>query len=411
MAFVDISAGIFEAPGAVMDPMYYPQGWNTYAAEEVKKHVKIPVITSHTLRDPDYCERILAEGKADLVGLSRQMIADPYWAQQGLPGPRRRDPQVHLLPGGLLAGVADDQPAHAVRDQPGHRRRAVPAPAAGRRIAPRGGGRRRPGRHGSRPHRRAPRPPGDDLREAPASWAARSSAAAPSPGKHKMRWYADWLRQQIKKLGVEVRYRTSPGVDELRAFDAVILATGGGVARPDVPGIDPPLVVTLRRRAALPHGGLRVLRPRETAGRRLRAGPCWSGATTSAPPTRPRSWPPTASKVYVVTERPAVRRVDGALPPRRDAEALRRRQRRGTQGQAVPSSRHRDRQLDRHADRPRRRSDADGPPRSAVDAPGRQRRPGRGRAGRRRLRSSCRRGRARPSRSATPSGSATSARP
>ena len=29
-AWLDISAGIFEAPGAVMDPMYYPQGWNTY---------------------------------------------------------------------------------------------------------------------------------------------------------------------------------------------------------------------------------------------------------------------------------------------------------------------------------------------------------------------------------------------
>ncbi|MBM4092357.1 MAG: hypothetical protein FJ276_23470, partial [Planctomycetes bacterium] len=81
-AFVDISAGIFEAPAAVMDPMYYQQGWNTYAAEEVKQHVSIPVITSHTLRDPSYCEQILAHGKADMVGLSRQMIADPYWANK-----------------------------------------------------------------------------------------------------------------------------------------------------------------------------------------------------------------------------------------------------------------------------------------------------------------------------------------
>ena len=80
--FVDISAGIFEAPGAVMDPMYYQQGWNTYTSEEVKKNVNIPVITSHTLRDPEYCEKILAEGKTDMVGLSRQMIADPYWANK-----------------------------------------------------------------------------------------------------------------------------------------------------------------------------------------------------------------------------------------------------------------------------------------------------------------------------------------
>ena len=86
VAFLDISAGIFEVPGPTMDPMYYPQGWNTYTAEEVKKNVKIPVITSHTLRDPDYCEKILAEGKTDLVGLSRQMVADPYWANKARAG-------------------------------------------------------------------------------------------------------------------------------------------------------------------------------------------------------------------------------------------------------------------------------------------------------------------------------------
>jgi len=59
-----------------------------------------------------------------------------------------------------------------------------------------------------------------------------------------MRWYADWLRGQIEKLDVEVRYRCAPGVDDLREFDAVIVATGGKVARPEVPGIDLPLVTT-----------------------------------------------------------------------------------------------------------------------------------------------------------------------
>jgi NADPH-dependent glutamate synthase beta subunit-like oxidoreductase len=64
------------------------------------------------------------------------------------------------------------------------------------------------------------------------------------PGKHKMRWYADWLRGQIRKLGVEVCLHTAPTVDQLRAFDAVVVATGGRVPRPQVPGIDLPHVVT-----------------------------------------------------------------------------------------------------------------------------------------------------------------------
>jgi NADPH-dependent glutamate synthase beta subunit-like oxidoreductase len=66
----------------------------------------------------------------------------------------------------------------------------------------------------------------------------------PLDGKDKMRWYADWLRLQIDKLGVEVRYRASPGVEELKPYDAVIVATGGRVARPEIPGIDSPIVST-----------------------------------------------------------------------------------------------------------------------------------------------------------------------
>ena len=75
--------GMQESPGAGFDPMQYPQGWATYAAEAVKKVVRIPVITSHSLRDPEYCEQILAEGKTDLVGLARQLLADPVLAGQG----------------------------------------------------------------------------------------------------------------------------------------------------------------------------------------------------------------------------------------------------------------------------------------------------------------------------------------
>lgn len=78
-AAVDLSQGMQESPGAGFDPMQYPQGWATYAAEAVKQAVRIPVITSHSLRDPEYCEQIIAEGKTDLVGLSRQLLADPYW--------------------------------------------------------------------------------------------------------------------------------------------------------------------------------------------------------------------------------------------------------------------------------------------------------------------------------------------
>jgi len=242
-AFVDITAGTFEAPASVMDPMYYPQGWNTYTAEEIKKHVKIPVITSHTLRDPGYCERILAEGKTDMVGLSRQMVADPYWANKALAGqPKEIRRCISCLVGcwqeslmirrhmrcAINPAVGDERFIH------------LPPAKSPRNVAIVGGG---PG--GMEAARIAM------LRGHRATifekWGELGGAilyCCSVPAKQKMRWYADWLRHQMKKLGAAVRYHSMPQVEELGQFDAVIVATGSRVVRPEIPGISLPLVLT-----------------------------------------------------------------------------------------------------------------------------------------------------------------------
>jgi len=243
LAYVDISAGIFESPGTVMDPVYYPEGWNTYAAEEVKKQVKIPVITSHSLRNPDYCEKILAEGKADMVGFSRQLIADPYWANKaraGKTGEIRRC--ISCLVGCWQESLMIKRDMRcAINPAVGDERFIHLRPAKKScKVAVIGGG-----------------PAGMEaarvaiLRGHKVTIFERSGELGGAmlyccavPGKNKMRWYADWLRFQLKKLAVEVKYRTEPNANDLKDFDVVILASGGKVVRPDIPGIDLPFVVT-----------------------------------------------------------------------------------------------------------------------------------------------------------------------
>ena len=64
------------------------------------------------------------------------------------------------------------------------------------------------------------------------------------------------VRRQIAQLDVDVRYRVCPGIEELKEFDAVVLAGGGRVARPDIPGIDLPQVCTFEDVLRCRQGGI-----------------------------------------------------------------------------------------------------------------------------------------------------------
>ena len=58
-------------------PMFDPHGRNVQYAAEIKKHVKKPVACIGALSDPQQMEEIIASGKADVVYMARQLLADP----------------------------------------------------------------------------------------------------------------------------------------------------------------------------------------------------------------------------------------------------------------------------------------------------------------------------------------------
>ena len=283
-AAVDLSMGMQESPGAGFDPMQYPQGWATYAAEAVKQVVRIPVITSHSLRDPDYCEQILAEGKTDLVGLARQLLADPYWpvkAQFGRVKSIRRC--ISCLGGcwqeSLMAkheiacsiNAACGNPAYAAMTRTERPVRVAvvgggPAGMEAARIAT------------ERGHLVT-------LFEASGELGGALKYVCLVPGKEKMRWYLDWIRDQVLDLHVEVRLNHAPTVDELRSFDLVLNATGARSYVPDVVG-DASRVVPFEESMACPkvacecHPGGR--RMRKLGQRVLLWGDGYAAADTAA---------------------------------------------------------------------------------------------------------------------------------
>jgi 2,4-dienoyl-CoA reductase-like NADH-dependent reductase (Old Yellow Enzyme family)/thioredoxin reductase len=243
IAWLDISAGIFDVPGPTMDPMYYTQGWNTYTAEEIKKHVGIPVITSHTLRDPAYCERIIAEGKTDMVGLSRGLIADAYWANKAKAGkPEEIRKCISCLVGCWQESLMIKRECRcAINPAVGDERFiSIQKASEKRSVAVVGGG--PAGMEAA--HIAFLRGHSVTLFEKTGELGGAILNCCMIHGKNKMKWYADWIRRQVQELGIEVKYHATPGAQELAKFDAVILATGGKLVKPAVPGSDLPFVVT-----------------------------------------------------------------------------------------------------------------------------------------------------------------------
>lgn len=225
VAALDLSQCIQESPGAGFDPMYYPEGWTVYASQAVKKAVSIPVINSHTFRNPDYCDKLVENGDTDMIGLARQLLCDPYWpmkAYMGKPEQIRRC--ISCLTGCWQESMmAKKEIGCAINPACGHMEFDDLKPAAAPlKVGIVGGG--PAGMEAARiatvrGHRVT-------LFEKTGELGGAILGCCMAPGKEKMKWYADWIRGQIKDLNVDVRLHTSPTVEQLKEFDVVLNATG-----------------------------------------------------------------------------------------------------------------------------------------------------------------------------------------
>ncbi len=237
VAALDLSQCIQESPGAGFDPMYYPEGWTMYASEEIKKAVSIPIINSHTLRNPEYCEKILAEDKTDMVGLARQILADPFWPIKAKYGKIKAIRKcISCLTGCWQESMMAKKeitcainPACGNEDFYGMKRTEKPL-----KLAVVGGG--PAGMEAARVavergHKAV-------IFEKSSELGGAILGCCSTPGKEiKMKWYTDWIRNQVAELDIEVKLSTIPSIEELKKYDLVINATGAKSFVPDVSGL------------------------------------------------------------------------------------------------------------------------------------------------------------------------------
>ena len=222
-----------------------PQGHFVYIAEKIKSSVNIPVVTGYRITDPEMAERIIAEGKADLIGMARALISDPELPNKAQAGRLHAINRCICCCRCLDQGLAQHKPVEvcSVNARMGDEILMDIQPAVrSRTILVIGGG---PG--GMEAARVAA------LRGHRVTLWERSNrlggmlhyAKTPS-GKWEIGYLIDYLVNQLKELKVSVVLNKEADSSSIinEAADVVALATGSKPYIPTIPGIDRAGVIT-----------------------------------------------------------------------------------------------------------------------------------------------------------------------
>src|SRR5262245_46310558 len=234
----------FRARGYNIPPAYYGLGTFVHLAARIKAAVRTPVIVTGRIVTPSQAEEVLRSGAADLVGMTRALIADPEMPRKARDG-RLDDIRVCMGSGeGCIDRLYFGMPIGCVQNPVIGREREwgalVPTDAARQVIVVGGGpaGMEAARVLAERGHRVT-------LLERAEELGGALRIAARAPGWEAYASAVDWLARQLGRLKVEVRL----GVDAMATAvlaerpDAVVVATGADPRRPRLPGVDGPHVV------------------------------------------------------------------------------------------------------------------------------------------------------------------------
>ena len=242
---IHISAGLLSDPVTIphmMQPTYFPHGHNVHYAERVKKAVRIPVVAVGSI-DLEMADKIISEGKADIVAMARPIIADPEIIHKTYRGELddirpcvRCNTCTHRISRFLPVRCAVNPVIGRELDY-GY----IRAAGKKKKVVILGGG--PAGMEAalltsSRGHQVT-------LYEKDEKLGGILRLAAAPPFKTDMRRYLDWMIKKTRQAPLEVKLGTEVTDDFIKAEkpDVLIVAVGAEPITPDIPGVSKPNVV------------------------------------------------------------------------------------------------------------------------------------------------------------------------
>ena len=247
--FFSCDAGCYSAFYIEIPPMAVPLGFAEYLSAEMKKLSNLPVIAFGRINDPAQAERILTDGNADFIGMARELVCDPEFANKAKEG--RDDDIRHCIAcqDGCLYQVMQDRPLRCIQN-PAAGREAMyglgtlkPAGKA-KKVAVIGGG-----PAGLKAAEIAARRGHKvSLYEEAEELGGQVNIAARIPLREEVKDAVRWLSIQAEKLGVEVHLGERMDAGKVKGLDAevIIVATGSRPAKAEgIEGAEGPGVVNV----------------------------------------------------------------------------------------------------------------------------------------------------------------------
>jgi len=238
---INMYTGWHESPVPTVQPSL-PKGAFVHLAEKIKSGVRIPVIATNRINDPLVAEKILAEGKADLIGMGRALLADPELPKKAMEGRVEEIIQCIACSNCLaeIMGayrqwgkpVATFCTVNPVAGKEGHDI-LHPAPRSKKVMVIGGGpaGLEAASIAAMRGHRVTLYDRGGEL-------GGRLLLAAIPPYKNEMKTLAQSLAARARKAGVRIKLHSEAGRETIEEEkpDALVLALGATPRLPDIPG-------------------------------------------------------------------------------------------------------------------------------------------------------------------------------